>query len=596
MIKTLAKSIRQYKGKAIATPIVMIGEAAMEILIPYVMSLLLAVIDPNSGANEQTAWLQAMVSGITQNPLGQVAFYGGIMFLMAVLSMLCGVLGGKLASEASAGFVANLRNDMYSAIQRYSFSNIDKFSTSSLITRLTTDATNVQMCFQMMIRMLIRSPMLFLFASVMSFSIAPDIAWLFIGAAVLMALAVVFIISRAQPNFKKMFEKYDKLNSVAQEDLTGIRVVKSYTREEHEIEKYEHATREVYEYSVKAEKWLNTMMPVVQIIVYAVMLCVLGFGGSQIISNTGLTVPNLTALLSYSTQILSGIMMVAMVLNFFAMSMNSAKRIAEILEEVPTISDKEAAVREMKDGSIDFENVSFSYREGGKDVLQNIDLHISSGETIGIIGGTGSAKSSLVQLIPRLYDVSAGEVKVGGVNVKDYEVQFLRDNVSMVMQKNVLFSGSIKENLKWGNEFATDEEIEAAAASAQAKEFIDNLPEGYDYDLGQGGVNVSGGQKQRLCIARALLKNPKIIIFDDSTSAVDTRTDALIRGALRTQSPDLTKIIIAQRIASVQDADRIIVMDDGKISGFDTHENLLKTNEIYREVYESQMKGGDDNA
>lgn len=596
MIKTLAKSIRQYKGKAIATPIVMIGEAAMEIFIPYVMSLLLAVIDPNGGGNEQTAWLQAIVGNVTQNPVGQVALYGGVMFVMAVLSMACGVLGGKLASEASAGFVANLRNDMYSTIQTYSFSNIDKFSTSSLITRLTTDATNVQMCFQMMIRMLIRSPMLFIFAAVMSFSIAPDIAWLFIGAAVVMGLSVVFIISRAQPNFKKMFEKYDKLNSVAQEDLTGIRVVKSYTREEHEIQKYEQATREVYEYSVKAEKWLNTMTPVVQIIIYAVMLFVLGFGGSQIIANTGLTVPNLTALLSYSTQILSGIMMVAMVLNFFAMSMNSAKRIAEILEEIPTISDKEAAVREMKDGSIDFENVSFSYREGGKEVLQDIDLHINSGETIGIIGGTGSAKSSLVQLIPRLYDASAGEVKVGGVNVKDYEVRFLRDNVSMVLQKNVLFSGSIRDNLKWGNELASDEEIEAAAASAQAKEFIDNIPEGYDYDLGQGGVNVSGGQKQRLCIARALLKNPKILIFDDSTSAVDTRTDALIRDALKRESPSSTKIIIAQRISSVQDADRIIVMDDGKISGFDTHENLLKNNEIYREVYESQVKGGDDNA
>lgn len=594
MIKTLAKSIREYRGKTIATPLVMIGEALMEILIPFVMSLLLTVIDPND-ASQHENWLQKMVEGITGNAVGQVAIYGFIMFLMAVFSMLCGVLGGKLASEASAGFVANLRSDMYAKIQEYSFANIDKFSTSSLITRLTTDATNVQMCFQMMIRMLIRAPMLFIFAAIMSFRIAPSIAWIFILAAVFMALCVFFIMRMAQPNFKNMFEKYDVLNSVAQEDLTAIRVVKSYTREEHEIEKYKASTKAVYDYSIKAEKWLTAMMPVVQIIIYVVMIFVLAFGGNQIINNTGLTVPDLTALLSYSTQILSGIMMVAMVLNFFAMSANSAKRIAEILREEPTVTDKENPVTEMKDGSIDFENVSFAYKEDGTPVLQNIDLHIDSGETIGVIGGTGSAKSTLVQLIPRLYDCSEGQVKVGGVNVKDYGVTFLRDNVSMVLQKNVLFSGSIKENLRWGNENATDEEIAEAATAAQAKEFIETIPEGYDYDLGQGGVNVSGGQKQRLCIARALLKNPKILIFDDSTSAVDTRTDALIRASLKETAPEVTKIIIAQRISSVQDADRIIVMNEGKVVGFDTHERLLKSNEIYREVFDSQVKGGDDN-
>lgn len=594
MVKTLAKSIREYTGKTVATPIVMIGEAAMEIFIPYVMSLLLTVIDP-SDASEHSAWLQVLVERITSTQIGQVALYGFIMFLMACLSLLFGVLGGKLASEASAGFVANLRNDMYANIQNFSFANIDKFSTSSLITRLTTDASNVQMCFQMMIRMLIRSPMLFLFASIMSFSIAPDIAWIFILAAAVMALGVVFIISRATPNFKRMFERYDGLNRVAQEDLVGIRVVKSYVREDHEIEKYRDATWQVYHYSIKAEKWLTAMTPVVQGIIYIVMIFVLGFGGSRIINNTGLTVPELTALLSYSTQILSGIMMVAMVLNFFAMSKNSADRIAEILEEKSTLTNGENPVTEMKDGSIDFNNVSFSYKKDGEVILDHIDLHISSGETIGVIGATGSAKSTLVSLIPRLYDVTEGSVKVGGIDVRDYDLKYLRDNVSMVLQKNVLFSGSIKENLKWGNEFASDEEIEAAAVAAQAKEFIDSNGRGYDYDLGQGGVNVSGGQKQRLCIARALLKHPQILIFDDSTSAVDTRTDALIRQSLKEQSPDVTKIIIAQRIASVQDADKILVLDNGKVSAFGSHEELLRTSEIYREVAESQMKGGDDN-
>lgn len=595
MIKTLAKSIRQYKKEAIATPFVMIGEAAMEILIPYVMSMLLTVIDPTD-VTVHSAWLQKVVESIASSQIGQVCWYGLIMFIMAVLSLLCGVLGGKLASQASAGFVANLRNDMYANIQKYSFANIDKFSTSSLITRLTTDASNVQMCFQMMIRMLIRAPMLFIIASIMSFAIAPQIATIFIVSAVILALAVVFIIMKATPNFKKMFEKYDKLNSVAQENLTGIRVVKSYVREEHEIQKYKDSTAQVYEYSIKAEKWITAMMPVVQGIIYVVMIIVLGFGGSQIISDTGLTVPDLTALLSYSTQILSGVMMVAMVLNFIAMSKNSAERIAEILEEKSTLDNVEDPVKEMKDGSIDFKNVSFVYRQGGEKILDNVNLHIESGETIGIIGATGSSKSSLVQLIPRLYDVSEGEVCVGGINVKNYDLKFLRDNVSMVLQKNVLFSGSIKDNLKWGNEFATDEEIEQAAKSAQAKEFIEANSLGYDYDLGQGGVNVSGGQKQRLCIARALLKNPKILIFDDSTSAVDTKTDALIRAALKETAPEVTKIIIAQRIASVQDSDKIIVMDEGKISAFGTHEELMNTSKIYREVYESQIKGGEENA
>ncbi len=593
MIKTLAKSIRQYKIKTILTPIVMIGEAAMEIFIPWVMSLLIKVLE---GSTSDPSWLQVLVGNITSDMLGQVAIYGGIMFVMAVLSMACGVLGGKLASEASAGFVANLRNDMYTNIQRFSFSNIDKFSTSSLITRLTTDATNIQMCFQMMIRMLIRAPMLFIFASVMSFRIAADIAVIFLIASVVMALVIVFIISHAHPNFKMMFEKYDELNAVAQENLVGIRVVKSYVREDHEIEKYKNSTKSVYDYSIKAEKWLTAMMPVVQLIVYGVMILVLAIGGNKIIYGTGLDVGDLTALISYSTQILSGVMMVAMVLNFFAMAKNSADRVSEVLEEKSDLHNPENPVVTMADGSIDFENVSFVYKDGGEEILADINLHIESGETIGVIGATGAAKSSLVQLIPRLYDVSAGCVKVGGVDVRDYDLTFLRDNVSMVLQKNVLFSGSIAENLRWGNKDATDEQIEAAAEAAQAKEFVEKIPEKYEYDLGQGGVNVSGGQKQRLCIARALLKNPKVIIFDDSTSAVDTKTDALIRQSLQKQSPEVTKIIIAQRIASVQDADRIVVLDNGKIADFGTHTELMQRCEIYRDVYYSQVKRGEENA
>lgn len=559
----------------------MVVEAAMEILIPYIMSLLLKVLQDAQSANVPV-------------DLGMVAMYGGIMIAMALLSAAAGIVGGMLASQASAGYAANLRQDMYEKIQSYSFVSIDKFSTSSLITRLTTDITNVQMAYQMMTRMMVRAPIMFVFAIVMSFVVNAQIAWIFVGAAVVMALVVVFIMSRAIPGFQKMLVKYDDMNGVAQENLTAVRVVKSYVRENYEIEKYNKATKAAYDFSVRAQKWLVTLMPAVQTIIYVTMFLLFAFGGNLYFGGD-LQISDLTALLTYATQILTGVMLFAMVLNFMALARPSAKRIAEVLEEEVDLKNPENAVTQVADGSVDFENVGFSYdKNADEEVLKGIDLHIRSGETVGIIGGTGSAKSSLVSLIPRLYDVTEGSVRVGGVDVRAYDLETLRNNVAMVLQKNVLFSGSIEENMRWGDEEASIEEIQAACRAAQAEEFIERIPEKYEYDLGQGGVNVSGGQKQRLCIARALLKKPKILIFDDSTSAVDTRTDALIRDALKKAEPDCTKIIIAQRIASVQDADRIVVMDDGKIAGIGTHEQLLTDNAIYREVYESQVKGGEE--
>lgn len=581
MLKTLAKSVRQYKKQTIATPCIMVVEAAMEILIPYIMSLLLKVLQDAQSANMPV-------------DLGMVAMYGGIMIAMALLSAAAGIVGGMLASQASAGYAANLRQDMYEKIQSYSFVSIDKFSTSSLITRLTTDIANVQMAYQMMTRMMVRAPIMFVFAIVMSFVVNAQIAWIFVGAAVVMALAVVFIMSRAIPGFQKMLVKYDDMNGVAQENLTAVRVVKSYVRENYEIEKYKKATKAAYDFSVRAQKWLVTLMPAVQTVIYVTMFLLFAFGGNLYFGGD-LQISDLTALLTYATQILTGVMLFAMVLNFMALAKPSAKRIAEVLEEEVDLKNPENAVTQVADGSVDFENVGFSYdKNADEEVLKGIDLHIRSGETVGIIGGTGSAKSSLVSLIPRLYDVTEGSVRVGGVDVRAYDLETLRNNVAMVLQKNVLFSGSIEENMRWGDEGASFEEIQAACRAAQAEEFIERIPEKYEYDLGQGGVNVSGGQKQRLCIARALLKKPKILIFDDSTSAVDTRTDALIRDALKKAEPDCTKIIIAQRIASVQDADRIVVMDDGKIAGIGTHEELLANNAIYREVYESQVKGGEE--
>ena len=580
MVKTLLKSVKQYKTVSILTPLVMIGEAAMEIVIPFLMGFLI---------DEITAMAETRTFSM------DIVWYGIAMIACAAFALFCGIMGGRLASKASAGFAANLRYDMYDNIQTYSFANIDNFSTASLITRITTDVSNVQLAFQMCIRMLVRAPILFIFATVMTFVISPTMGGVFIIAAIVLAIIVGIIMFRVAKPFRIMFKKYDNLNRVVQEDLTAIRVVKSYVREQHEMDKMREATQEVYNYSVKAEKLLNYLMPVVQCVIYVAMILLLIMGGNMIIDGTGLTMGNLTSLLQYMTQILTAVMLVAMCLQYISLSRGSMDRIAAVLEEKTSLPKTKTPVFEVKDGSIDFDNVSISYiQESDVTVLSDIDLHIKSGETIGIIGATGSGKSSLVSLIPRLYDVTGGCVKVGGVDVREYDLDTLRSNVAMVLQKNVLFSGSITENLRWGNENATQEQIEEACRQACADEFIQQLPGGYDYDLGQGGVNVSGGQKQRLCIARALLMNPKVIIFDDSTSAVDTKTDAMIRQSLRTHAPEVTKIIIAQRVNSVEDADRIVVLNEGKISSVGTHEQLLETNEIYREVYLSQVKGKAD--
>lgn len=583
MVKTLLKSVREYKVPSILTPIIMVGEAAMEIVIPWLVSLLLDEI-------------RIITSGGNAN-IQRIVMFSVLVLLAAAFALICGVTGGKLGAKASCGFAHNLREDMYNNLQTYSFENIDNYSTSSLITRITTDVTNVQNAYQMCIRIAVRAPILFIFATVMSCIIEPTIGLVFVIAAALLAVVVFIAMFKVIPYFRTMFKKYDKLNSVVQEDLTAIRVVKSYVREDHEIEKMQKATAEVYDYSVKAEKILTILMPVVNLVMYATIIILLVVGSNMAVNGTGnVNYSNIQALITYAMQVLSGVMMVAMCLNFISMSKGSADRICEVLNEKSTLREPDAPVHELKDGSIEFDDVDFFYsQKSDVAVLKDITFKIESGETVGIVGATGSGKSTLVSLIPRLYDVSQGAVKVGGVNVKEYDMDTLRNGVAMVLQKNVLFSGSVAENLRWGDENASEEDLRLAARQACAEEFIDRLPGGFDYDLGQGGVNVSGGQKQRLCIARAMLKKPKVIIFDDSTSAVDTKTDAQIRAALKQYAPDTTKIIIAQRISSVQDADKIIVLEDGRIGGFGTHEQLLKSNEIYREVYESQMKGGEEN-
>lgn len=529
----------------------------------------------------------------------QIVLNASLMILCAVFALACGVWGGKLAAKASCGFAHNLREDMYNNIQSYSFANIDNYSTASLITRITTDVTNVQNAYQLSIRMLVRAPVLFLASIIMTLFIEPLMALIFGCAAIFLGVVVAICMFKVVPYFRTMFKKYDVLNSVVQEDLTAIRVVKSYVREEREIGKMKNASGEVYKYSVKAERILTVMMPCVTLAMFAVNLLILTIGANMEVGNiAGNVSPSqIQTLIQYSAQILSGVMMVAMCLNFISLSKGSMDRICEVLNEKTTLPKPETPVFEVKNGSIDFENVNFSYsQKADKSVLYGINLHISEGETVGIIGATGSGKTSLVSLIPRLYDVTDGSVKVGGVDVRNYNLDTLRNKVAMVLQKNVLFSGTVAENLRWGDENATDEELRFAAKQACAEEFIDALPGGFNYDLGQGGVNVSGGQKQRLCIARALLKKPNVIIFDDSTSAVDTKTDAQIRSSLAKYAPQTTKIIIAQRIASVQDADKIIVLDEGKIVGIGKHEQLLAENEIYKEVYISQMKGGDESA
>ncbi len=585
MIRTLLKSVREYKASSILCPIVMVGEAAMEIVIPYLMTFIIGELQNLSSiANYSVNTKKIIICSV-------------LMVVCALFALFCGVMGGKLASKASCGFAHNLREDMYNNIQSYSFANIDNFSTSSLITRVTTDVTNVQNAYQMVIRMLVRAPVLFVSSVVMTCLIEPKMALIFVGGAILLGLIVFFCMFKVIPYFKMMFKKYDKLNSVVQEDLTAIRVVKSYVREDREIEKMQNATAEVYKYSVKAESILTFLMPCVSIVMYAVIIIVLTLGSNMAVGNIvgNVGAADLQTLNIYAMQILSGVIMVAMCINFISMSRGSIERICEILNEKTTLPKPVNPVYEIKDGSIEFENVNFAYsQKSDVNVLSDVNLKIDSGETVGVIGATGSGKTSLVSLIPRLYDVSAGSVKVGGVDVREYDMDTLRNKVAMVLQKNVLFSGTVAENLRWGDENATDEDLRLAARQACAEEFIDALPNGFDYDLGQGGVNVSGGQKQRLCIARALLKKPAVIIFDDSTSAVDTKTDASIRGSLAKYAPEITKIIIAQRIASVQDADKIIVLDDGKISAVGKHEELLKSSEIYREVYESQMSGKDE--
>lgn len=582
MIKKLLKSVREYKVPSILTPILMVGEAAMEIVIPFFMQFLIAEIREISIGN--------------QADIGQIVLWGGLMLAAAVFALLCGIFGAKLSAKASSGFAHNLREDMYNNLQSFSFANIDNYSTASLITRITTDVTNVQNAYQMSIRMLVRAPVLFISATIMSCILEPIMGMTFVIAAIILGAIVAFCMIKVTPYFRMMFKKYDALNAVVQEDLTAIRVVKSYVREDYQMEKMKNATQEVYNYSIKAEKIFTILMPAVQFVMYATIIILLLMGSDMAISGWGnVDMSNMQALITYAMQVLSGVMMVAMCLNFIAMSKGSAERIVQVLEETTTLPKAKEQIAEVKDGSIDFNGVDFCYsQKADVAVLKQINLHIASGETIGIIGATGSGKSSLVSLIPRLYDATKGTVKVGGVDVRKYNLDALRNNVAMVLQKNVLFSGTISENLRWGDENATDEEVREAAIQACADEFIQNLPGKYDYDLGQGGVNVSGGQKQRLCIARAMLKHPKVIIFDDSTSAVDTKTDAIIRENLRKYAPETTKIIIAQRINSIQDADRIIVLDEGRIDGIGTHEELLATNEIYREVYESQVKGGEE--
>lgn len=587
MIKTLLKSVREYKTPSILCPLVMVGEAAMEIIIPFLMTFIIGELEKLSEIAGYTVDLKVIITCSV------------LMLVCAVLALVCGILGGKLSAKASCGFAKNLREDMYNNLQTYSFANIDNYSTASLITRITTDVTNVQNAYQMCIRMLVRAPVLFISAIIMTCVIEPTMALIFVGAAIILGVVVFICMFKVIPHFKMMFKKYDNLNSVVQEDLTAIRVVKSYVRENTEIDKMQRATDAVYQYSIKAEKILTFLMPCVNFVMYATIITIWLTGSNMVLGTIAgnVSAAHLQTLNNYAVQILSGVMMVAMCLNFISLSRGSMERIYEVLNEKTTLPKPQNPVFEIADGNIDFINVDFSYsQKANVKVLQNINLHISAGETVGIIGATGSGKTSLVSLIPRLYDVSAGCVKVGGVDVRNYNMDTLRNKVAMVLQKNVLFSGTVAENLRWGDENATEEQLRFAARQACAEEFIDALPNGFNYDLGQGGVNVSGGQKQRLCIARALLKNPKVIIFDDSTFAVDTKTDALIRESLKKYAPETTKIIIAQRITSVQDADKIIVLNEGAISGIGTHDQLIASNDIYKEVYESQIKGSEENS
>lgn len=581
MIRDLMKSIREYKKDSILTPTFVSLEVVMEVIIPLLMARLIDY-------------------GIERADLAYIWKMGLLLVVMAMISLMFGALSGRYAAKASAGFAKNLRKDMYYHVQEFSFSNIDKFSTASIVTRLTTDVTNVQNAYQMTIRMAVRSPIMLLFSMIMAFGINVRMALIFLGAVPVLGVGLWLIMTKAHPIFERVFSTYDKLNNVVQENLHGIRVVKSYVREEHEIEKFGKISSSIYQDFSKAEKLLAFNMPLMQFCMYACMILVSWFGAKAIVASgndpaVGMSTGQLMSLITYAMQILMSLMMLSMVFVMITMSRASVERISELLREESDLHNGEAPVMEVPDGSVTFRNVNFSYaKDKNKLCLKHVNLDIASGETVGIIGGTGASKTTLVQLIPRLYDVTEGEVLVGGVDVRRYDVEVLRDQVAMVLQKNVLFSGTIKENLRWGNEHATEEELIHACKLARADEFIQTFPKGYDTYIEQGGSNVSGGQKQRLCIARALLKKPKILVLDDSTSAVDTKTDALIRKAFREEIPDTTKFIIAQRISSVQDADKIIVMDGGMIQDVGTHEELLKSSSIYQEVYESQMKGGED--
>ena len=573
MIKTLLKQVKQYKRESLLTPLFTALEVLLEVLIPFITA---SIID----------------KGIEQGNIGQVYFYGGLMLIMAFLSLLSGVLAGKYAAAASSGFACNLRDGMYENIQRFSFSNIDKYSTAGLVTRMTTDVTNVQNSCQMILRIAVRAPLMLVCSMAMCFFINGKLSLIFLAAIAVLAAALGLIMTRTTKIFDEVFHKYDDLNASVQENVSAIRVVKAFVREEHENNKFTRAAENLYRLFVKAEGLLALNNPVMMLVVYGCIISLSWFGAKFIVVG-GLTTGELTSMFSYVMSVLMSLMMLSMIFVMVTMSAASGRRIAQVLDEKADLTNPENPLMSIPDGSISFSHVSFSYKHGsGEETLHDIDLQIRPGETIGIIGGTGSGKSSLVNLISRLYDVDKGVVRVGGNDVRRYDMEVLRDQVAVVLQKNVLFSGTILDNLRWGREDATREECMEACRQACADEFIEQFPDQYETWIEQGGNNVSGGQKQRLCIARALLKKPKILILDDSTSAVDTATDAKIRESFVQKIPGTTKLVIAQRISSVQDADRILVLDDGRISGFDTHENLLRTNEIYCEIYETQMKGG----
>lgn len=577
MVNHITAAIRDNKKASILAPIFVCFEVLFEVLIPVVMAIF---IDKGIDAGDQ----------------GEILRLGGILIVMAVCALIFGVLAGGAAADASAGLARNLRHDIYHHVQNFSFANIDKFSTAGIVTRLTTDVTNVQNAYQMIIRVAVRAPVMLVFAFAMTVYISPRLATIYLCAIPILGIGLALIISRVHGLFTQVFDTYDELNNVVQENLTGIRVVKSFVREDFEKKKFGTISEKLFRGFLKAERLIILNMPLMQFCVYACLLLI-SWIGARLVVGGSMTTGALTSMFNYTFQILMSLMMLSMVMVMVIMARSSAERIEEILEEESSLKSKPDGVREVPDGSVDFENVSFSYvNDPNNTSLNHIDLHIRSGETVGILGGTGASKTTLVQLIPRLYDVTVGTVKVGGIDVREYDLEVLRNEVAMVLQKNTLFSGTIKENLRWGNEHASDEEIERVCRLAQADPFIQEMPDKYDTYIEQGGTNVSGGQKQRLCIARALLKKPKILILDDSTSAVDTKTDALIRQAFREEIPDTTKFIIAQRISSVQDADHILVLDDGHISAYGTHEELLKTSQIYQEVFASQQKGGEENA